>query len=329
MQVIHFGVDHLPKLPDIALTIGNYDGVHLGHQAMLTTLLDAAKQRHLQSAVMIFEPQPREFFNTDVLPARLTALHEKTQLFAKQGVDYVLVAKFNDEFRRLSADEFTQVLIKLNVQHLVLGDDFRFGQDRLGDDAFLNQANFSVQVLPTIVKADHRISSTAIRQALQSGDLTKAQALLGRPYSIMGKVVHGDKIGRTLDFPTANIALNRLKPSVQGVFAADVLAFCDDKPLDWQQLAKDGQSGIAGVSKGSLLGAVNVGTRPSVNGVEWRLEVHLPDFAGDLYDVSLQVIFLHYLHGERRYNGLDALKQGIKQDVADVIAWRANVVGLA
>lgn len=324
MQTIHLSINDLPNLPKLALTIGNYDGVHLGHQAMLATLVDVAKSQNLSPAVMIFEPQPREFFNPDAPLARLTALHEKTQLLAEQGVDYVLVANFDDEFRRLSANEFAKILSKLNVQHLVLGDDFRFGQDRLGDYALLNQADFSVQKLPTVADKDSRISSTAVRQALAAGDLSRAAALLGRPYAMMGEVMHGDKIGRTLDFPTANLAVNRLKPSVQGVFAVDVFAFKDGQQMDWRVLAQNGKMGIAGVTQGSLLGAVNVGKRPSVNGSEWRVEVHLPEFAGDLYGLTLQVVFLHYLHGERRYNGIESLKAGIAQDVADIIAWRQN-----
>lgn len=324
MQTIHLTADNLPDLPQIALTIGNYDGVHLGHQAMITTLVDVAKSHQLRSAVMIFEPQPREFLSPQNAPARLTALHEKQALLAGFGLDYLLVVHFDEAFRKLSARAFCDLLKRLNAKHLVLGDDFRFGHDRVGDASFLRQADFLVQSLPTVSNHDSRISSTAIRQTLQAGDLAQARELLGRDYAMMGKVVHGDKIGRTLDFPTANLAVNRLKPSVQGVFAVNVFVFKDGQQMDWQTLAQDGKMGIKGTMAGSLLGAVNVGKRPSVNGVDWRAEVHLPEFAGDLYGLTLQVVFLHYLHGERRYDGLDALKQGIRQDVADILAWRQN-----
>ncbi|UNU73730.1 bifunctional riboflavin kinase/FAD synthetase [Moraxella nasovis] len=322
MQTIYLDPNAPINLPPIALTVGNYDGVHLGHQAMLSALIQDAASRFLSSAVMVFEPQPREFFAFDNPPPRLTSLAEKSHILAKLGVDFLLVVDFNQAFCSLTATEFAALLGRLNVQHLVLGDDFRFGSGRVGDRAFLRQAGFSVDSLKTITLAGDRISSTAVRQALQIGDLATAKHMLGRDYAITGVVVSGDKIGRTLDFPTANVALERQKPALQGVFGVDVFAYKDGERLSWSLLSDGQQTGVSGVSAGSLFGAANIGIRPSVGGADYRLEVYLPNFLGDLYGVTLKVVFLHYLHGERHYDSLDALKLGIAEDVRALLAWR-------
>lgn len=313
-------------LPHSVLTIGNFDGVHLGHQAMLDKVKTLAKAQQLASMVMIFEPQPREFLSPDTAPARLTNLAEKTQLIAQHGIDNLIVASFDNDFRNLSAQQFADILINLHVTHLVLGDDFRFGHDRTGDSEFLQAYGLPVQVLHTITDQDHhdeRVSSTRIRDCLQRGDLATAKHLLGRDYTITGLVEHGDKIGRTLDFPTANIALNRIKPALHGIFGVSVTA---TDGTDLSTLGQQGsgykKQGVQGLTMGSLFGACNVGTRPAVNGVEWRLEVNFPQFDGDLYGKELMVTFLHFLHGERNYDSLQALKDGIQQDVVDLLAWR-------
>lgn len=312
-------------LPDSVLTIGNFDGVHLGHQAMLDKAKSLAKSQQLASMVMIFEPQPREFFSPQTAPARLTNLAEKTQLIAEHSIDSLMVANFDNDFRNLSAHDFAKMLVKLNVKHLVLGDDFRFGHDRTGDSEFLRAFGLPVQILHTVTDhahQDERVSSTRIRDCLQQGDLATAKHLLGRDYAITGMVEHGDKIGRTLDFPTANIALNRIKPALHGIFAVSVTA---TDGTDLSTLGKNTQTGVQGLTKGSLFGACNVGTRPALKnkyGVEWRLEVNFPKFDGDLYGRELTVTFLHFLHGEKNYAGLDALKQGIAQDVVDLLDWR-------
>lgn len=318
MQIIHLNLSTPTTLPPHALTIGNFDGVHLGHQAMIHTLQKDAQNQSLSSAVMIFEPQPREFFNPNNPPARLTNFSEKVALLGKLGVDFIIWADFNENFRHLSAHEFAHILQIMNTQHLVLGDDFRFGHDRMGDKAFLASLGFGVDSLSTISMNNKRISSTAVREALQVGDLANAKAYLGRDYAMTGVVVHGDKIGRTLDFPTANVALNRLKPAISGVFGADIMAYKDGQIID---LSKKFGGGIGGTTPNSLFGAVNVGTRPSVQGTEYRLEVHLPAFSGDLYGLTLEVIFRHYLHGEYKYDNLNALKQGINRDVRELINW--------
>ncbi|MBD3727072.1 MAG: riboflavin biosynthesis protein RibF [Moraxella osloensis] len=314
-------------LPDSVLTIGNFDGVHLGHQAMLDKAKSLAKSQQLTSMVMIFEPQPREFFSPQTAPARLTNLAEKTQLIAEHSIDSLIVANFDNDFRNLSAHDFATILVKLNVKHLVLGDDFRFGHDRTGDSEFLRAFGLPVQILHTVTDhahQDERVSSTRIRDCLQQGDLATVKHLLGRDYAITGMVEHGDKIGRTLDFPTANIALNRIKPALHGIFAVSVTA---TDGTDLSTLGKNNQTGVQGLTKGSLFGACNVGTRPALKdknkyGVEWRLEVNFPKFDGDLYGRELTVTFLHFLHGEINYPSLDALKQGIAQDVVDLLDWR-------
>lgn len=301
------------------LSIGNFDGVHLGHQAMLAKLKNLSRINGLESSVMIFEPQPREFFTPTNAPPRLTNLDEKITLLQKFGVQNVIVANFDEQFRSLSANDFAKLLHNLSVKQLVLGDDFRFGHDRAGDSQFLQSVGFIVHNLDTVADNQHeRISSTKIREYLLNGDLLSAKQILGRDYTITGKVVHGDKIGRTLDFPTANIALNRIRPPLHGVFAVDVLMQDDNFAEEWD--------GLAGFSPNSLFGCANIGTRPSVNGEDWRLEVYLPNFQGDLYDKILTVKFLHFLHGEKKYNDINALKNGIQQDVSQLLNWRTMQV---
>lgn len=319
-------------LAPCVLTIGNFDGVHLGHQAMLSQVRKIAHTQNLGAAVMIFEPQPREFFAPDTAPARLTNLSEKQALLAEYGVETLIVAGFDTDFRSLSAQAFADILaLRLNVKALVLGDDFRFGHDRTGDSQFLRDYGLHVTNLHTVtddsVEAD-RISSTRIRDLLLAGDLDAANALLGREYAITGMVVGGDKIGRTLAFPTANIDLNRLKPALHGIFAVDVVSLDNDGNVITDGLiarADAGKTGVAGLRPDSLFGTANIGTRPSVDKAHsWRLEVHFPELQADLYGLTLQVRFLHYLHGERRYDGLEALKAGIHQDVSDLLEWRSQ-----
>ncbi len=323
------------KVTDLApcvLTIGNFDGVHLGHQAMLAQMLDLAKAQNLKAAVMIFEPQPREFFAPKSAPARLTNLQEKQALLAEYGVEILIVADFDSDFRALSAKAFADLLaLRLNVQALVLGDDFRFGHDRTGDSQFLRDYGLQVTDLHTITddtSTDERISSTRVRDLLLAGDIKAANQLLGRDYTITGTVVGGDKIGRTMDFPTANIDLARIKPALHGIFAVDVVRLDSAGQVISNgliALAVDNQTGLSGLRSNSLFGTASIGTRPSVNkDKEWRLEVHFPQFKGDLYNETLQVRFLYFLHGERHYDGLAALKKGIHNDVADLLAWRAQ-----
>lgn len=312
------------------LTIGNFDGVHLGHQAMLAQVRDTAKAQNIGSAVMIFEPQPREFFAPATAPARLTNLAEKQALLAEYGIETLIVASFDSDFRSLSAQAFADILaLRLNVKALVLGDDFKFGHDRTGDSQFLRDYGLDVTNLHTVIDdkgKGARISSTRIRDLLLAGDLDAANALLGRDYAMTGVVVGGDKIGRTMDFPTANVDLKRIKPALHGIFAVDVVSLDDNGdviPNGLTALTNSENSGIAGLRPHSLFGTANIGIRPSVDKEHnWRLEVHFPKLKADLYGLTLQVRFLHYLHGERHYESLEALKAGIHNDVIDLLEWR-------
>lgn len=282
------------------LTIGNFDGVHRGHQALLTDLLATAHGCGLPAAVMTFEPHPREFFSPDTAPARLSTLREKLEAFAAAGVDEVYAVRFNAAFAALSAEAFAQDVLcdGLQVRHLIIGDDFRFGSGREGNFAYLQTAGrslgFTVEAMPTVLHAGERVSSSAIRTALAAGDFGKAETFLGHPYAIAGQVVHGRKLGRQLGFATANIRIRHNPPPMQGVFAVQV-SVGDQAPLP---------------------GVANLGLRPTIdNGLSPLLEVHLLDFTGNLYDAHLHVAFLQRLRAEMKFANLAALKQQITQDV--------------
>lgn len=289
----------------VALTIGNFDGVHLGHQAMLSRLKDAAHRLGLPACVMTFEPHPREFFAPDQAPTRLTSLREKLQLLARSEVDCVHVCRFNYDFARISPEEFiTRVLNQeLSVRWLLVGDDFRFGARRAGDltmlQTFATENGFAVEVMPGVIIEDQRVSSTAIRQALAGGDLNSARKLLGRAYSISGRVIDGDKLGKQIGFPTANIQLKHNRPPLSGIFAVTVRGAIRSSPAT------------------ELPGVASLGVRPTVheNGKP-VLEVHLFDFNQEIYGHHLQVDFLHKLRDEEKYADLDTLILQIKKDVA-------------
>ncbi|MPW44438.1 riboflavin biosynthesis protein RibF [Acinetobacter guerrae] len=312
------------KLPASAVTIGNFDGVHLGHQAMITQLQNIAASNDLKTLVMIFEPQPLEYFKGFDAPPRISSLREKVEYLTELGVDYIAIAKFDEQFRGLSAQEFADLLkFKLNAQQLILGDDFHFGKNRQGNSEFLRHYGFKVTNLDTIEYHGERVSSTRIRQVLAEGDLTLAAKLLGRPYSITGRVQYGDQIGRTINFPTINVRLNRHKPCLSGIYAVDVV--CETTSLRNKVQSDDPtQTGIAGYHPDSLFGAGHVGTRPAIQQEhpEWRLEVHFPQVSANLYGLLMRVTFLNFLHGERNYPSLEALKAGIDQDVEDLLEFR-------
>ena len=312
------------KLPASAVTIGNFDGVHLGHQAMITQLQNIAASNDLKTLVMIFEPQPLEYFKGFDAPPRISSLREKVEYLTELGVDYIAIAKFDEQFRGLSAQQFADLLhFKLNAQQLILGDDFYFGKNRQGNSEFLRHYGFKVTNLDTIEYHGERVSSTRIRQVLAEGDLALAAKLLGRPYSIIGRVQYGDQIGRTINFPTINVRLNRHKPCLSGIYGVDVV--CESRSLrDKVQSDEPTQIGIAGYHPDSLFGAGHVGTRPAIQQEhpEWRLEVHFPQVSANLYGLLMRVTFLNFLHGERNYPSLDALKAGIDQDVEDLLEFR-------
>lgn len=282
-------------------TIGSFDGVHLGHQAILRQLLAVARQHQLPSVVIIFEPQPHEFFSGDKAPARLMRLREKVQALLAAGVERVFCLQFNEQLRSLAAEEFIEKILLdgLGIKHLVVGDDFRFGCDRRGDFALLQTVGaargFDVTDTCTLEIDGERVSSTRIRQLLEAGDFAGVEKLLGRPYSISGRIVYGKQLGRQLGVPTANVHLRRYKSPLHGVFTVTV-SFADGSVHN---------------------GVANVGVRPTVNGVKKPLlEVHILDFAHSVYGAMITVAFHTKLRDEKKFNSLDELQTQLQTDIA-------------
>jgi riboflavin kinase / FMN adenylyltransferase len=287
-----------------ALTIGNFDGVHRGHRALVDRVTAKARELDLTSCVLTFEPHPREFFAGAAAPARLTRLRDKLELMAAAGVDRVHVARFEARFAALSAQHFVdEVLVRgLATRWLLVGRDFRFGARRTGDYAALEAAGarhgFEVESMSDVQLEGVRVSSSAVRAALEAGELAVAERLLGHPYTISGRVAHGTKLGRSLGFPTANIVLRRPSP-LAGIFVVEV--------------------------EGLGRGVASLGKRPTVNPVPIPLlEVHLFDWDRDLYGEHLRVRFLKKLRDEQKYDGLDALKEAIARDARQARDYFAN-----
>src|SRR5688572_6600401 len=273
-----------------ALTIGNFDGVHRGHRALIDRVIAKAREANLTSCVLTFEPHPREFFAGEAAPARITRLRDKLELMEKAGVEHVHVARFDARFAALSAQRFVDdVLVRgLGVQWLIVGRDFRFGAGRKGDFSTLEQHGFAVEAMPDVQFDGKRVSSSAVRAALAAGNLGEGERLLGHPYTISGRVAHGAKLGKNLGFPTANIVLRR-PPPIAGIFVVEVDNYGH--------------------------GVASVGRRPTVNPVAIPLlEVHLFDHDGDLYGEHLRVRFLKKLRDEEKYDGLPALQAAIARD---------------
>jgi riboflavin kinase / FMN adenylyltransferase len=288
------------------LTIGNFDGVHRGHRALLESLVAAGKKLGLPPTVLTFEPHPREFFDPKNAPRRLVTLREKLELLSDSGVEVVMVARFNAEFAGLSADAFVEdVLVRaLKTRHVMIGDDFRYGARRAGGFSHLQhmgqQHGFTVEAMHTMLLDGERVSSSGVRAALDAGDMDLAAQLLGRPYSFDGRVVHGDKRGRQLGFPTANIRIKHNPLPMTGVFAVEVR----------RQDRKAGR-----LAQGpALYGVANLGVRPTVEGTRPLLEIHVFDFAGDLYGAHLNVRFMKKIREEMKFPGLDALTAQIAKD---------------
>lgn len=285
--------------PPTALTIGNFDGVHRGHQAMLARLEERARALGLRACVLTFEPHPLELFAPQTAPTRLTSLREKLELLAAHGVECVQVSRFDRAYASRSPQDFIEqvLLAGLGMRWLLIGDDFRFGARRAGDFALLREASarhgFGLEAMPTVAQEGVRVSSSAVRAALAAGRLAEAEALLGRPYSISGRVVHGDKLGRRIGYPTANVQLRHNRPPLSGIFAV--------RTLDAQGHRRDG--------------AASLGLRPTVDSSGLaKLEVHLFDFAGNLYGQHLRIDFLHKIRDEEKFADLDALKARIARD---------------
>ncbi|EEX35016.1 MULTISPECIES: bifunctional riboflavin kinase/FAD synthetase [Vibrio] len=287
------------------LTIGNFDGVHLGHQAVLRQVSEQAAKLGLPATVMTFEPQPLELFAKEKAPARLTRLRDKFVQLSKLNIQRLLCVNFNKRFANQTPDEFISDLLvkRLGVKFLVVGDDFCFGKGRKGNFKMLKEAGekhgFEVVSTQSFCLEQLRVSSTAIREALASDELNSAAEMLGRDYSISGRVSHGRKLGRTIGFPTANIPLKRCVSPVSGVYVVEAL-------------------GLGGKPIG---GVANIGNRPTVNGVRQQLEVHLFDFQANLYGKQLEIVLLHKLRDEHKFDSFEALKQQIELDAEAARVW--------
>jgi riboflavin kinase/FMN adenylyltransferase len=297
MQVTHGTV--VPGGGPMGLTIGNFDGVHRGHRAMLDRLVAKARELKLACSVLTFEPHPREFFAPTTAPARLSRLREKLEMIAEAGVDRTHVLRFGARLASLSPERFVEdVLLQgLGVRWLLVGRDFRYGAKRAGDFAALQAAaqkqGFGLEAMDDVMEGSQRVSSSGVREALAAGDLAAAARLLGRDYTMSGRVAHGERLGRTLGFPTANIVLRR-RPPLAGIFVVEA---------ELEETHK------------TLRGVASVGRRPTVKAdAAPLLEVHLFDWDGGLYGRHLRVKFLHKLRDEEKYGGLDALRSAIQRD---------------
>ena len=310
MELIR-GLSNLkPRHRGTVASIGNFDGMHLGHRAVLRDLKARSKEVGAPSTVILFEPQPQEYFAKDKAPVRLTRFMEKWPLLQTTGVDQVLCLQFGRALAGMPAEEFVQrVLVQgLGVRHLVVGDDFRFGKDRGGDFGLLKQAGatagFTVADTASLLADGERVSSTRIRALLMEGQMEHAARLLARPFGLTGRVIHGERLGRDLGFPTVNLALKRRTPPLSGIFAARVL----------------------GIPGGPRDAAAYIGKRSAAGGDHWVLEAHLPGYSGDLYGCRLEVQFLQRLREDRHFDSLDALRVQMQQDVAAASAWLAKNV---
>jgi riboflavin kinase/FMN adenylyltransferase len=297
----------LPAFADgpVALTIGNFDGVHRGHQAMLARLIEGAEDLRLPPAVLTFDPHPREFFAPDKAPPRLSSLRARLDVFRALGVERTIVARFDAGLAALTPEAFVHDVLEraLDARWVLVGDDFRFGKGRGGNLAVLraNARHFSVEAMHTVTIAEERASSSAVRAALAAGDLARATALLGRPYAISGRVAHGDKLGRSLGFPTANLPLKR-PPPLSGIFAVRV-------------------RGLPGAPR---TGVASLGVRPTVKSDgKPLLEVFIFDFDAPIYGRRIAVDFLQKLRDEARYPDLDTLTRQIRTDAQQARAFFA------
>jgi riboflavin kinase/FMN adenylyltransferase len=292
--------DRRPADSGCVLTVGNYDGVHLGHQHMIRVLKERAAELGCASTVLVFEPSSKEFIDPAGAPPRLTRWREKYLALAAVGVDRLVTLRFDDEIRAMSPQCFVEQLLvaDLNVRHLVVGDDFRYGAKAEGTIHSLRAAGethgFGVEQVDAFIVDGVRVSSTVIRERLEQGDCAGAARLLGRRYRMIGRVAHGERLGRTLGFPTANLRLMRRKSPLWGILAVRVHGI-DVQPRD---------------------GVASLGTRPTVNGVEPLLEVHVFDFQGDLYGRAIEVEFIAKLRDEFKFDSVELMQVQMKVDAA-------------
>ena len=298
MQLIRGVYNLRPEHKGSVATIGNFDGVHRGHQAVIKQLANEAARLNCKKTVITFEPLPQDFFLGEKAPGRLTPFRDKFIALEKLGVDQMLCLPFNQKLASLSAEDFIQqVLVEgLEIKSLVVGDDFCFGKNRSGNFSLLQQAGkqhgFAVQKTETFSEQNKRISSSRIRKLLEAGELQQAEKLLGRPYTMSGYVIEGDKRGREIGYPTANIRVGRRVSPLRGIFAVEVNGI-EDHPLP---------------------GICSIGTRPTVNYRGFLIEVHLLDFTGDLYGRRLEIVWLEKLRNEEKFESIDAMVRQIEND---------------
>lgn len=282
----------------VVATIGNFDGVHLGHQMVLKKIIQKGQELKLPTMVIAFEPSAKEFFLKEQAPARLTNFREKFSLIRELGIDKFVCLNFNNELANTPAQTFIESLLveTLRVHSLTVGDNFRFGKNRAGDINLLQELakplGYQVEDTDSFTSNKRRVSSTLIRDLLEKGELQEAERLLGHPYSMQGHVMHGEKKGRTIGFHTANIPINRIKSAVSGVFAVEVMLENGDQ----------------------YKGVANVGHRPTVGGTRTQLEVHLFEFSQDIYGELVKVTFLHKIRDEKKFASFDELKLQIQKD---------------
>ena len=299
MELVRGIVNLTEQHKNCVLTIGNFDGVHIGHQHVLDKLREESKRHGVPSVVMVFEPQPQEVFLGENAAARILTFRDKYQKLKKMGIDRLLVVHFNKEFAAMSPLAFIQDLLvtKLGVKHLIVGDDFRFGQKRAGDFDLLKaqsqQLGFTVEDSKTFLFSKQRASSTAVREYLELSDFASAEQLLGEPFEMKGKVIHGEKNGRKFGFPTANVAVKRRVLPIKGVFAVQV-----------------------GLEGETLFGVANIGNKPTLNGIKPVLETHIFDFDRNLYGQRISIQPLFKIRDEQKFESIEQLISQIQEDVA-------------
>lgn len=301
MELIRDINNILPRHKNCVVTIGNFDGVHKGHQHLLACVKKEAVRLGVPSVVITFEPQAHEYFHPERMRPRLTHLREKIIAFEHYGIDRVLCIRFNKAFSEMTAETFIQEVLvdKLAAQFVMIGDDFKFGFKREGSIALLKKMgealSFEASAANTLLLDDRRVSSTRVRDALENGDLNEVEHLIGRPYGLAGRVAHGNKRGRIIGFPTANIYLHRKSVPISGVYAVTARGF-DEK---------------------IYYGVANVGTRPTFNGTRSLLEVHIFDFDQTIYGAHIYVEFCKKLREEKKYDDFEALKKQIFKDAEE------------
>jgi riboflavin kinase/FMN adenylyltransferase len=299
MELIRGLVNLRERHPSCAVTLGTYDGIHLGHQVLLRSLTDHAARLKRPAMLLTFEPMPREFFAPENPPSRLTSLRERWRILAPLGLDYLGLLHFNARLRNMTGEEFAQFLARdLGVAMVVVGHDFKFGRGGATTAQALAESGrrlgFGVEIIEPVMLGDVRVSSRGIREALERSDFAQAARWLGRPYSMIGRVGRGERLGHKLGYPTANLRLGRLRSPVQGIFAVYV----------------------HGVGEGPLPGVASLGTRPTVGGGRPLLEAHVFDFDGDLYGREIEVEFVVKLREEQHFASLDALVEQMHDDAA-------------